>query len=322
MARNDAVLIDGILDDRVAQRLPSDRRDEAFEYFAFEQILRDADLSKEEIESGWLDGKDDGGIDGFFILINGRLLADTAGFAWPRTGCELDVWIITCKHHDTFKQAPLDNLVATAGELLDLAISDTELKGAYSKRILRARDLLSHAYRKLSPRLARFHLHFVYASRGDASAVGASVVSRSSQAVQTTKDLFGDSMVTFDFIGASELISLHRKVRPFSLELPFLEALTKGERYVLLCRLSDYNSFVVDDSRKLRRYLFDSNVRAFMGLNSVNEDVRATLNDTSSPDFWWLNNGITILANSANVVGKAIHMEGVQIVNGLSWLKS
>ena len=56
MAKNDTILIDGILDDRVAQRLPSDRRDEAFEYFAFEQILRDTDLSHDEILAGSIDG--------------------------------------------------------------------------------------------------------------------------------------------------------------------------------------------------------------------------------------------------------------------------
>ncbi len=104
MARNDTILIDGILDDRVAERLPSDRRDEAFEYFAFEQVLRDADLSQDEIKAGCIDGRDDGGIDGFFILVNGHPLSDPNSFVWPRSGCELDVWIITCKHHDTFRQ--------------------------------------------------------------------------------------------------------------------------------------------------------------------------------------------------------------------------
>jgi hypothetical protein len=87
MARNDTILIDGILDDRVAERLPSDRRDEAFEYFAFEQVLRDADLSRDEIEAGWIDGRDDGGIDGLFILVNGHPLTDPGSFVchWART---------------------------------------------------------------------------------------------------------------------------------------------------------------------------------------------------------------------------------------------
>jgi hypothetical protein len=90
MARNDTLLIDGILDDRVAARLPSERRDEIFEYFAFQQILRDADLSQDEITAGWVDGRDDGGIDGFFILVNGHPLTDVDAFVWPRSGCELE----------------------------------------------------------------------------------------------------------------------------------------------------------------------------------------------------------------------------------------
>jgi hypothetical protein len=322
MARNDTILIDGILDDRVAERLPSDRRDEAFEYFAFEQVLRDADLSQDEIKAGCIDGRDDGGIDGFFILVNGHPLSDPNSFVWPQSGCELDVWIITCKHHDTFRQAPIDNLVASVSELFDLAIGNADLKGAYSESLLKTRTCLIQAYRRVSPRLNRFTLHFVYASRGDTTNVGESIRSRGAQAVAIGTELFGNCDASFEFIGASELVSIHRKVRTFSLELPFLEALTRGERYVLLCRLVDFYTFVVDENQKLRRYLFDSNVRAFMGLNRVNEDIRVTLNDPESPDFWWLNNGITILANTATVTGKSIQLEGVQIVNGLQTTES
>ncbi len=254
MARNDTILIDGILDDRVAERLPSDRRDEAFEYFAFEQVLRDADLSQDEIKAGWIDGRDDGGIDGMFVLVNGHPLADAGSFLWPRSGCELDVWIITCKHHDTFRQAPMDNLVASIGELLDLAVSNASLKGCVFGFLVGARTCLMHAYRKVSPRLTRFALHFVYASRGTQTQVGESIRSRGDQAVAIARDLFGNCIATFDFAGASELVNIHRRVRTFSLELPFLEAYSR-RAYVLLCRLSEFYDFVVDESRKLRRYL-------------------------------------------------------------------
>lgn len=67
MAKNDQILLDGIIEDRVDMKLPSDRKDEAFEFLAFEQILKDYALSKEEIESGWVDGRNDGGIDGFLF---------------------------------------------------------------------------------------------------------------------------------------------------------------------------------------------------------------------------------------------------------------
>jgi len=45
MAKNDRLLLDGIIDDYVSLQRPSEKRDEAFEYLAFEQIMKDDDLS-------------------------------------------------------------------------------------------------------------------------------------------------------------------------------------------------------------------------------------------------------------------------------------
>lgn len=321
MAKNDKVLLDGIIDDRVEKNLPSTRRDEVFEYFSFEQILKDLDLSTDEIENGAVDGRDDGGIDGFFILVNGIYLADPESFIWPKTGSELEVWMVTCKHHDTFLQAPLDNLVASLTELLDFSLDSGDFKGNYSQQIIKRRENLKLAYRKLSPRMSKFSIYFSYASRGDTSDIGESVVSRSKQIESIAQESFGMCDASFSFYGSSELVELHRKTPNFSLELPFLEILSKGERYILLANLEEYFHFVTDNG-KLRRYLFDSNVRDFMGLNRVNEDIKSTLENKGSPDFWWLNNGITILTTKASVIGKSIQLEDIQIVNGLQTTQS
>jgi hypothetical protein len=84
-----------------------------------------------------------------------------------------------------------------------------------------------------------------------------------------------------------------------------------------LVRLEDYWKFVSDENGQLRRYLFDSNVRDFLGTNQVNEDIARSLVDPTAPDFWWLNNGVTILATNATVPGKTIQLQDIQIVNGL-----
>ena len=67
---------------------------------------------------------------------------------------------------------------------------------------------------------------------------------------------------------------------------------------------------------------YDSNVRDYMGLNRVNQDIAETLGDLASPNFWWLNNGVTILATSAWAVSNKLHMENVQVVNGLQTTES
>lgn len=322
MAKNDRFLLDGIVDDRVAARLPSDKRDEAFEYLAFEQVLKDFDLSNDELLSGWIDGRQDGGVDGFFILVNGHVLQDPEAFIWPRTGSDLRVFLISCKHHDTFKQATLDAIVATLTELLDFGIEDSRLQGAYSEALLRKRNNLRYAYRKLSPRLSSFSIDISYVSRGDTSDIGTEVRSRADQLKGLVKDYFGSCKSNFAFIGCTRLVELQRKIPNFTLEIPFVEALAKGERYVVLVRLSDYFRFISDEDGKLRRYLFESNVRDFMGLNRVNEDIRSTLENKESPDFWWLNNGVTILATSASITGKSIQATEIQIVNGLQTTES
>jgi hypothetical protein len=321
MAKNDKILIDGIIDDRIEIKLPSIKRDEAFEYFAIEQDLKDYDLSRDEIIAGNIDGRNDGGIDGFYIIVNGHLLSDPESFQWPKAGSVLEVWIITCKHHDKFKQAPLDNIAASVAELLDFTIDKADLKGDYSEQVLSSRENLKYAYRKVSSRLSNFIITYVYASRGNTVELGESIESRSKQIIKITEDSFGNCVSNFIFLGSSELIELHRKVPNFTLELPFVEDLSRGERYVMLVNLFDYFNFISDNG-KLRRYLFDSNVRDFMGLNRVNEDIKATLLDIESPDFWLLNNGVTILATGASVIGKSIQIEDIQIVNGLQTSES
>ena len=97
-----------------------------------------------------------------------------------------------------------------------------------------------------------------------------------------------------------------------------MEHLATGkDSYLLLVRLEDYWRFVTDEKSNLRRYLFDSNVRDFLGTKGVNDDIARSLTDERWPRFWWLNNGVTILATSATVPGKTIQLQDIQIVNGL-----
>ena len=318
MAKNDIVLLDGIIDQRLAEGLPSQDRGEVFEFFVLEEVLKDYDLSCEELEAGWVDGAHDGGIDGFDILVNGNALDDPSDFAWPRTSASIDTWIFTCKHHASFLQAPLDALLATIQELFDLSIENAELSGKYSAEILGMRTLFSGAYKRLSINQPSLTMNVIYGSRGDTTQIGESVSARSRQIEQSFYDLFSNCTVKFRFFGASELIKANRRVKTFTLELPFVEHLATGKNsYVLLVKLRNYWRFVSDDDDHLKRYLFDSNVRDYLGANNVNDDISRSLLDTSAPDFWWLNNGVTILATDASVTGKSIQLKDIQIVNGL-----
>jgi len=318
MAKNDVVLLDGIIDQRLAEGLPSNERDEVFEFLCLEQLLKDYDLSRDDIESGWIDGRGDGGFDGVFILVNGHLLDDPNDFVWPKSNAAIDVWLFTCKHHATFVQATLDAILATTQELFDLSLSNEQLHGSYSEDLLEFRSLLALTLRRLSIGRPTVSFNMVYASRGDTNDIGGEVNARANQIEAELRKLFSSCSTRFHFVGASELVESYRKSKTFSLELPFLEHLATGRNsYVLLVRLEDYWKFVSDESGYLRRYLFDSNVRDYLGLSGVNEDIARSLADETAPDFWWLNNGVTILATNATIPGKTIQLQDIQIVNGL-----
>ena len=318
MAKNDSILVDGIIAQRIVDGAPSTDKGEVFEYFSFEQILKNYDLSEEEFDSGWIDGRHDGGIDGFFIFVNGHLVSDIASFPWPKSHAQVDIFVISCKHHDTFKESTLNSMLATVQEIFDLSLDDSQLKGAYSKDVLSARRRLIETYKRLAITSPQINLNFVYSSRGDAGDIGESVRARSEQITHAAAGFFSNINVTFNFLGATELIELYRETKQFALELPFQDHLAgTGEGYIIVAKLGDYYRFVCDDKGDLRRYLFDSNVRDYLGENKVNEDIAASLENEIVPDFWWLNNGITILTTKAVINGKNMQMQDIQVVNGL-----
>ena len=290
MAKTDIVLINSIVDERCSSTNPSaQEKGEVFERFATEQILKEFDLSDEEISGGIVDGKDDGGIDSFYIFVNGNLLQDDHDFMWPKSSCEITVYIITCKHYDTFRQDVINNEYATISEILDLSLSDSQIKGSYNTDVLEQRKLLMVAYKKTAPRLTNLSI----------------------------KLLFSNCLVSYEFIGSTELLAYYRKKPQYDLDLPYVTQMEYQGGHIILARLSDYYCFITNEDGNLRKYLFDSNVRDFMGMNAVNCDIMNTLKNPGKTDFWWLNNGITILATSAVSTNNILTIQNVQIVNGL-----
>ncbi len=63
--------------------------------------------------------------------------------------------------------------------------------------------------------------------------------------------------------------------------------------------------------------MFEANVRDYQGDNVVNKDISATLAAIGVDEFWWLNNGITILASDVTSSGDKFTITDPLIVNGL-----
>ena len=112
-----------------------------------------------------------------------------------------------------------------------------------------------------------------------------------------------------------------REREPCVLELRFSEGPLTPERggSVCLVSLADYFNFISDDEGRMRAEIFQDNVRDYEGANTVNRAITETLRagDAVATDFWWLNNGVTIIGRRVQTSNKKLVIDDPQIVNGL-----
>lgn len=102
----------------------------------------------------------------------------------------------------------------------------------------------------------------------------------------------------------------------------FFTVKENGHRgFVTRVQLTQLYKFLLgDDPKQFDERLLDQNVRYFLTLdNAVNQEIKNTLVAGNPHDFWFLNNGITIVAEQVVTVENGCHpitLVNPQIVNG------
>ena len=127
------------------------------------------------------------------------------------------------------------------------------------------------------------------------------------------------AFVSVDFWGADKMISAIQKMECNQFTLSFAEnPIGLNKNFVGLVNLENYFSFITCGTGILQTRIFEANVRDYQGHNSVNQDIQNTLEHPQKEDFWWLNNGITIVAEEARLLtSRDISLTAPSIVNGL-----
>lgn len=158
----------------------------------------------------------------------------------------------------------------------------------------------------------------MYATRG--AEVHANVKRKADILGDRIRTAFSNAEFSFEFLGASDLLTLARRQPPAAHELALAETPISSAGdvgYICLVRIREFDKFIRDADGELRRNLFEANVRDYQGSTAVNEEIARSLREKGGEDFWWLNNGVSIIAGKATQSGKALTLEDPQIVNGL-----
>ena len=324
MSANDRVLLDNFLESQKSEWSIHLSDAHAFELLVCAQILKDYHLSLDEVASGIVGGGGDGGVDGVYTFVDDQLLAEDSdifdGSVSPssfRKNVQLALLIVQAKRGESFSETAVDLVSDSTRRLLDLERTESQLSSLYSADLVEKVGLFRRALQQLATRFPGIRIEFTYATRGDTRHINSKVEQKGRDLRDQFANTVNGATAKVDFLGANELWQIISQTPSYTLQLSYQENATNGNSHVALVTLRDYKAFLTGEDRRLRRHIFDWNVRDYQGNVEVNKEIRSSLGDPDAPDFWWLNNGVTIISSKVSSQGKTYTLDDVQIVNGL-----
>ncbi|MCB0192683.1 MAG: AIPR family protein [Anaerolineae bacterium] len=326
--QNTVILEDVIKRYQYENELTSYDIDQVFEIFSIQQITKDSGLSFLEIEDGIVDGSSDGGIDSFIVLVDDRTVStveelESDDFKITKDS-QIRAYISQAKTSKSFHEKALDKLYITAPLIFDLDVDEQVLWSRFNTKLVEKIVLLRKIWSIAVQMHITVEIFLSYVCMANQIHINNAHTSKSDQICRAIKDKTVRACnVSFSFYSAKELIEFYQKPQSTSLQLRFKEHPTPIEYryneygYIGVVSLRDYYDFIVDEDGAIREFILEENVRHYQGEVDVNKGIRTTLEEDFSVDFWWLNNGITIIASKCTPYPRVLHLDDVQIVNGL-----
>lgn len=315
---NEVLILEARLAQRKAETHPHLSDDDYFLLDAIDTVLKSRGLSYQQIEEGITEGTDDGGIDAVYTFLNGILVEDGT-IPSPNENCRIELEVVQSKNESGFKEAALQRLIDHLPLLLQLDPSDA-LRDEFNEKLLERFSLFRDAYIAASTQFPDFTLSIRYVTRS-VDPPNVKVLKKAERLEAAVQVVDRRATSRIDFVGAHELNTRARERLTTVLDLRASEQPLSAEKggYVCLVSLREWFQFISDDEGRLRESIFDENVRGYAGLTRINRAISASLEqgDDGDADFWWLNNGVTVLARRIRPSYKTLTIDDPQIVNGL-----
>jgi hypothetical protein len=295
--------------------------DRNFEHFAAEQLLKDENLDEDEINSGLIGDSNDNGIDGFYIFLDGELINQIEQVEGKYK--EMTVYFHQYKNNYKIEESVVLKFNNAFNDIMDF--ENIDLNGWHyelKNKIILLRDII------LKTAKCAITIKFVINHISKANSEDIKDNKSYWSKVDNLKNLiakFGISklVVEYSYIGGEELKDLSYRKPEYSIDLVLKDSpltLEFGDNnigYIALVSLKNYYNFIVENGN-IQKHIFDSNVRDYQNKTTVNKEIEDTIKNDNDTDFWWLNNGITIIAGKDSTqIGKKLTLKNVQIVNGL-----
>ena len=313
---NDQIILERIISERSAESEDSLSTSEYFEIYSASEILKDFDLTYDDILYGIVGNGGDGGIDSIYTFLNGEPFKEDTEVNYNQKKYHIELIIIQSKTSPSFKEDAIIKFRETTQDLFNLAHPPENFISRYNEDLIDKVKLFRTLYSKLARTFPKLQIRYFYVTQG--TQAHPNVSDKTIKLQSDVLQMFSGAEFSFKFIGAAELLQMTRNIPSSSRVLEVAESPigTLSGSYICLVSLSKYYEFI-SDSGALARSIFESNVRDYQGSVVVNTGIRKTLENRDSDNFWYLNNGVTIITPRAVLAGKQLTIEDPQIVNGL-----
>ncbi|MFJ8390716.1 AIPR family protein [Streptomyces sp. NPDC094438] len=316
---NDQRLLDRILEDQHRKLAPEKSRDDFFTFFAADKALQDWDLDIDEITDGIVDGAHDCGIDGIWTFVDERYITADAHQYLSSRASKIELVILQAKNTSGYQETVIEKLHFHLPTLLDMGREEDSLIDHTNAKLLDRTRRFLHVLEELASSFPQVRIKVIYASKA-AETPHPNVKSKGDRLRRELAKITSDTTADIEYVNAADLRERTARDAKAVAQLVFTEtpmSTSLGEGYVCLARLDEYYRFITSDNEALRLELFESNVRDYAGSTVVNNAIGETLKSGTGEDFWWFNNGVTVVADAAQIAGKRIVVKEPQIVNGL-----
>lgn len=319
MSKNAQILLENLIEQEFRNNDNYSNISEYFEFFSASQILKNQGLSDDEVDNGIVGKGLDGGCDSIYLFLNNLLITpDVVEHISAPKDSILEMIIIQSKKTTSFGEDAVMKWKTISGNLLDLSKTTTDFTARYNADILEAFTTFRDTYTRLITNRVKLKFRFYYATL--ASELHPNVIQQAEELKDTIKGLFPNAVVEVTFVDSDTLFEMYNAVIENRVNLKFADIpiSPNQKNYVALVDLKSYFNFIVNDEGDVRKSFFDSNVRDYQGKNNVNSSISETLHRADDNDFWWLNNGVTVLASEATLVNnRELQIVNPEIVNGL-----
>jgi hypothetical protein len=328
MSDTDLAVLNEIVKQKKAELDPLASDSEFWEFFSAQQILRDYQLDPEEVKFGIVGQESnssaqgtDGGVDSIYLIVNGKLIRDVdqAKALSQHKAPIFDIIIIQSKRGNAFSITTLNRLANTSESIFKIDLLPENFAEKYNEPFSDAIECFREAHKALLTRHPTTNVYYYIVCGGDSGTIDKNVEGKARELeTKIPKLLPTISTCQVHFRGARDTIALFNKPRKGTFTIRCASSNTDGAGcWMALVKLDEYFKLIAEDGQ-IREYLFESNVRDYEGDVEVNKQIRSTLETPQTGiDFWWLNNGITIVAENVSGYSGELVLDDPQIVNGL-----